>query len=296
MRTDLELLKGAIDIHVHSAPDLYRRLSDHVELARAAREAGFRALVIKSHNFATAARALMVQQAVEGIDVFGSIVLNLPMGGLNPVAVETAIKYGAKQIYMPTVDSVNHSSLTGGEIGQHGKGLVVEGGWSEYTRAHPRIRILDPMGELLPEVQVILRMVAGANIILNCGHISYDEMERLVPAARASGVRKIVVDHPYFTRLTIEQQERLVAAGALMNYTAGELLPRWWRVTVEEFAAGIRRLGMNNVLISSDCGQLHNPPSVEALRLTVQLLLEEGFSEADIRTMFHNNAAQLVYE
>jgi len=296
MRADLELLKGSIDIHVHSAPDLYRRIADHVELARAAREAGLRALVIKSHNFATAARARMVQKEVTGIDVFGSIVLNLPVGGLNPVAVETAIKYGARQVYMPTVDSTNHPLLTGGEVGQHGKGLVVEGGWSPYTRSLPRIRVLDARGELAPEVQVILGMVAEANIILNCGHISYEEMERLVPAAQAAGARKIVVDHPYFARLTIEQQEKLVSAGALMNYTAGEILPRWWRVSVEEFAAGIRRLGVEKVLISSDCGQLHNPPSIEALRLTIQLLLEEGFGEREIRTMFHDTAARLVYE
>jgi hypothetical protein len=296
MRTDLELLKGAIDIHVHSAPDLYRRDKDHLELARTAREVGFRALVIKSHNFATAARAQMVQKEVRGIDVFGSIVLNLPMGGLNPIAVETAIKYGARQVYMPTVDSTNHASLTGGEIGQHGKGLVVEGGWSEYMRRHPRLHILGPTGELLPEVQEIVRLIGEANIILNCGHISYAEMERLLPAAHAAGARKVVVDHPFFTRLSVDEQEKLVRAGAIMNYTAGEILPRWWRVSVEDFAASIRRLRPENVIISSDCGQLHNPASIEGIRLTIQLMLEEGFSEREIRTMMHDNPAQLLYE
>ena len=296
MRTDLELLKNAIDIHVHSAPDLYRRISDHFEVARAAREAGFRALVIKSHNFGTAARALMVQKEVRGIDVFGSLVLNLAMGGLNPVAVETAIKYGAKQIYFPTVDSANHASLTGGEIGQHGKGLVVEGGWSEYTLTRPRLHLLDDRGQLKPEVHQILRLVGQANIILNCGHISYTEIERVLPAAQAVGARKVVVDHPFFSRLSVEEQEKLVAAGAMINYTAGEILPRWWRVSVEDFAATIHRLGTENVLLSSDCGQLHNPPVVEGIRLTVQLLLEEGFSEHEIRTLLHDNAAKLLYE
>ena len=105
-----------------------------------------------------------------------------------------------------------------------------------------------------------------------------------------------MVDHPYFTRLSIEEQEKLVRAGALMNYTAGEILPRWWRVSVEDFAAGLRRLGPENVLVSSDCGQLHNPASVEAYRLTIQLLLEEGFAEHDIRRMFHENPARLLYE
>jgi hypothetical protein len=296
MRQDLELLRGAIDIHVHSGPDLYSRIQDHFELARAARAAGLRALCIKSHNFPTAARAALVRQEVAGLDVFGSINLNLHVGGLNPIAVEAAIKYGARQVWFPTVDAVNHAALVGGETGQHGKGLVVAGGLSEYTRKHPRIRILRDDGDLRPEVHEILRMIAEANIVLNPGHLSYEEMERLVPAARAAGVRKVLVDHPFFSRITLEQQEKLAAAGALINYTACELLPRWWRVSVEDFAAGIRRIGVVHTVLSSDCGQVHNPPPVEALRITVQLLLEEGFGAAEIRTMLHDNPARLLYD
>jgi len=295
MRRDLELLRGAIDVHVHSAPDLYPRIEDHFEVARAARDAGMRALCIKSHNFPTAAHAVSVRQQVSGIDTFGSINLNLHVGGLNPIAVEAAIKYGARQVWFPTVDAENHAALVG-TVGQHGKGLVVQGGLSEYTRRHPRIHILTAEGALRPEVHEILRMMAQANVLLNPGHISYEEMEQLIPAARGAGVRKILVDHPFFSKLSLERQEKLVAMGALINYTAGELLPRWWRVSVEDFAAGIRRLGVPHVVLSSDCGQLHNPPVVESLRVTVQLLLEEGFSESDIRTMLHTNPAKLLYD
>lgn len=296
MRQDLELLRGAIDIHVHSGPDLYPRIQDHLELARAARDAGLRALCIKSHNFPTAAQAALVRNEVPGVDVFGSINLNLHVGGLNPIAVETAIKYGARQIWFPTVDAVNHAALVGGETGQHGKGLVVAGGLSDYTRKHPRLRILDREGGLLPEVQEILRMIAEANVILNAGHLSFEEMDRLVPAARAAGIRKILVDHPFFSHLSLEQQGKLAAAGAMINYTAGELLPRWWRVSVEDFAAAIRRLGVAHAVLSSDAGQLHNPPPVEALRVTVQLLLEEGFGPEEVRTMLHDNPARLLYD
>ena len=296
MRRDLELLKGAIDLHVHSGPDLYPRIQDHFELARSAREAGLRALVIKCHNFPTAADALMVRKEVPGIDVFGSINLNLHVGGLNPIAVEAAIKYDARQVWFPTVDSMNHAALVGGEVGQHGKGLAVAGGLSEYTREHPRLHILGGDGALLPEAHEILRMIAKANVILNPGHISFGEMEHLLPAARAAGVRKVLVDHPFFSKISLERQEKLVAAGALINYTAAELLPRWWRASVEDFAGGIRRIGVANTVISSDAGQVHNPPPVEALRITVQLLLEEGFSEAEVRTMLHTNPAKLLYD
>jgi Family of unknown function (DUF6282) len=296
MRDDLELLKGAIDIHVHSSPDLYPRIQDHVELAQAAREAGLRALVIKSHNFPTAAQAIMTSKAVPGIDVFGGVVLNLHVGGLNPIAVEAALKYGARQVWFPTVDSLNHASLTGGEVGQHGKGLVVAGGLSQYTRNHPRIRVISREASLPAEVHEILRMIAEAKVILNVGHTSYQEMEQLVLAARPAGIEKIVVDHPFFSRLDLQQQEKLARLGAFINYTAGELLPRWWRVSVEDFAAAIRRLGVAHAVISSDAGQLHNPPPVEALRITVQLLLEEGFSAEEIRTMLHDNPAKLLYD
>jgi hypothetical protein len=296
MRDDLELLRGAIDMHVHSGPDLYPRIQDHVELAQAARDAGFRALVIKSHNFPTAAHAIATSKAVPGIDVFGGIALNLHVGGLNPIAVEAALKYGARQVWFPTVDSLNHSKLTGGEVGQHGKGLVVAGGLSQYTRNHPRIRVMSAEGSLAPGVHEILRMIAEAKVILNVGHTSYEEMEQLVLAAGTAGIGKIVVDHPFFSRLDLQQQKRLASLGAFINYTAGELLPRWWRVSVEDFAAGIRRIGVTRVVISSDAGQLHNPPPVEALRITVQLLLEEGFSAEEIRIMLHENPAQLLYD
>ena len=295
MRPDIEILHGAIDIHIHPGPDLYARLQDSVELARTAQEAGLRAVCLKCHNFPTAPIAVLTQKEVPGIDVFGSLVCNLHVGGLNPIAVETAIKYGARQIYMPTIDSENHVKLTGGVVGQHGKGLMVQGGLSEYTLKHPRLNILDREGNLLPEVYEIMRLVAEADIILNAGHISFDEMKVLIPEAKKQKIRKIVVDHPFFSKLSAAQQQTLAEQGAFINFTAGELLPRWWRASVETFANALRQIGPARAVLSTDCGQLHNPQEVESLRIVCQLLLEEGLSEEAIRTMLHRNPADLLY-
>lgn len=295
MRDDLELLHGAVDIHVHPGPDLYTRLQDSVELARTARSAGFRAVGIKCHNFSTAPIAVLTAKEVPGIDVFGSIVCNLHVGGLNPIAVETAVKYGARQIYLPTVDSENHASLTGGIVGQHGKGLMVAGGLSEYTLKHPRIHLLDREGQLLPEVRYIMELVKDADVILNLGHISFDEMKIVVPEAKKLGIGRIVVDHPFFSKLSVAEQVTLADHGAYINFTAGELLPRWWRLSIEDFASAIRRIGSGRMLLSSDCGQVHNPQEVESLRIVCQLLIEEGLHPDDIRTMLHTNPAELIY-
>ena len=294
LRDDLELLRGAIDIHIHHAPDLYARIQDPVELAQDARAVGMRAVCIKRHNFPTAALAQMAQKIVPEVDIFGSLACNRQVGGLNPLAVEAAIKYGVRQIWLPTIDSTNHEVVTG-SVGQHGKGLTIKGGISEYALKQKRLYCLDQNGTVLPELKEIIQQVTDADIILNLGHISFNEMVAVIDQAKKQNTKRIVCDHPFFLRLDLEQQIAIVERGALMNFTAGELLPRWWRASITDFAGAIRKLGVAHCVISSDCGQLHNPPMIEALRMTCQLLLEEGFSADEIRRILHENPAALIY-
>lgn len=293
-RLDLELLQGAVDIHIHHGPDLYPRIQDAFELAQDAKAAGMRGVCLKTHNFPTAPMALLARKHVPGIDIFGSITCNLEVGGVNPSAVEAAIKYEARQIWLPTIDSTNHALVTG-SVGQHGHGLTIKGGLSDYARKKPRLFLLDDEGNLAPALHEIFSMVADAGIILNLGHISFKEMTAIVPAAQRAGVKRIICDHPFFSCLTLGQQSELADQGVWINFTAGELLPRWWRVSVADFAAAIRNVGVPRAVISSDCGQLHNPPMVEALRITCQLLLEEDFTADEIKRLLHHNPAELLY-
>jgi len=293
-RLDLELLQGAVDIHIHHGPDLYPRIQDAFELAQDAKAAGMRGVCLKTHNFPTAPMALLARKHVPGIDIFGSITCNLEVGGVNPSAVEAAIKYEARQIWLPTIDSTNHALVTG-SVGQHGRGLTIKGGLSDYARKKPRLFLLDDEGNLAPALHEIFSMVADADIILNLGHISFMEMTAIVPAAQRAGVKRIICDHPFFSCLSLGQQSELADQGVWINFTAGELLPRWWRVSVADFAAAIRNVGVPRAVISSDCGQLHNPPMVEALRITCQLLLEDDFTADEIKRLLHHNPAELLY-
>ena len=141
-RRDLELLQGAVDIHIHHGPDLYPRIQDPIELAEAAKAAGMRAVCLKTHNFPTAPMALLARKVVPDIDIFGSIACNLEVGGVNPSAVEAVIKYEARQVWLPTINSTNHAKVTG-SVGQHGRGLTIKGGISEYSRNKPRLYLLE---------------------------------------------------------------------------------------------------------------------------------------------------------
>jgi len=109
-----ELLRGAIDLHTHSAPSLFDRLLDDVGLAEQARDAGMRAVLYKAHEQDTTGRAALVRRAVPGIQAFGGLVLNHVAGGLNPAAVEASIGLGARMVWMPTMSAAHHIAFFGG--------------------------------------------------------------------------------------------------------------------------------------------------------------------------------------
>ena len=79
---------GVIDMHVHAHPDVFGRNMDDIDLAMLAKARGMRGFVIKNHISETASRAALTMHAVPGIEVWGGIVLNSAVGGINPDAVE----------------------------------------------------------------------------------------------------------------------------------------------------------------------------------------------------------------
>src|ERR1700704_2526579 len=81
------VLAGTIDIHVHSTPDDRERSVDVLDAAIMARANGMRGIVLKNHYDSTAGLVYMARQQVAGLEVFGGVDLNLPVGGMNPAAV-----------------------------------------------------------------------------------------------------------------------------------------------------------------------------------------------------------------
>ena len=108
-----QTLVGAIDFHAHADPDGTARKIDVIDLAKAAKAAGMRAIILKNHYEPTASLAYIVRKEVPGIEVFGGISLDLTVGGVNPAAVEwmtetqQAAKLGAllELIYSPLTDA-----------------------------------------------------------------------------------------------------------------------------------------------------------------------------------------------
>src|SRR5207237_844482 len=84
----IRTVEGLIDFHVHCAPDVFGRSIDDDEEVTLARDGSLEALVLKNHVALTADRAWLVRKHVPGVKVFGGIVLNSAVGGINPEAVQ----------------------------------------------------------------------------------------------------------------------------------------------------------------------------------------------------------------
>lgn len=195
-----ELVRGACDLHVHSGPDVMPRRIDDLALAQRFREVGLAGYVIKSHYVPTAERAAVVRQAVPGVRVLGSIVLNRAIGGLNPLAVVIAAREGARIVWLPTVDAVNER--------EHLRAAPPDAKlpyWARLQREMhkagfevPPVPILQEDGSIVSELRAVLRIIARHNLVLATGHLGREEIFAVVKAAREEGVQNIVVTHPDF--------------------------------------------------------------------------------------------------
>ncbi len=281
-------LDGAVDLHCHPYPDLFPRLADDIDIAEAARDAGVAAIVFKCHHESTVSRAYLVERVVPGIKVFGGIVLNSYVGGINPAAVEAALRLGGKEVWMPTIDSSFHASLHGGTGGYD----FQKGG---RTKADG-IPVVDREGAILDEVYEVLELIREHRAILGTSHLAPGEIISLVSAAKKTGVEKIVVTHPFWKvpGLDVDTIETLADMGAMPEFGYCTVSPGWHYAWPERIVEAVRRVGSSRCLLVSDTGQRHNPLPHEALRIWAQTLYEKGLGEDEVRQMITTNPANLL--
>lgn len=273
------LLQGAYDLHMHAAPSPFNRLMDDFALVDKAGQAGMAGIMLKSHYESTAARAQLVNRhGNSSAAAYGGIVLNWPAGGLNPYAVENALKRDAKIVWMPTRDAKN--SLYAGNM--PGDFFTREG-----------ITILDEEGALKPVVLEIMDIVKKYGAALATGHLSPKESVLLCREGVRRGVR-MVLTHPEFDRTVIDAQtqKELAAAGVWVEKC-------WYNIaegncTAAEMAEHIRTAGVEHCFLSTDRGQGNREQPVEAMLRFISALLEQGISEQEIAVMVRDVPAKVL--
>jgi Family of unknown function (DUF6282) len=270
-----QTLEGAIDFHAHAAPDSTPRKIDVLELARAAKAAGMRAVVIKNHYEPTASLAYVVRKSVPGIEVFGGISLDLTVGGVNPAAVEYMTKveggYG-KVVWLPTYDSESQVKLSG--------------------QARPFAPVTRD-GRILPEVLAVIALAAQHDLVLETGHSAPQESLLIIAEAKRRGVNHVLVTHAMASpggSMTLDEMREAARLGALLELVHSPLTDE--QLTKE--AQAISAIGAASFVLSSDLGQPPNPLHTEGLLAMYRGLMEHGISAAEIDVMSRKNPARLL--
>jgi hypothetical protein len=280
---------------VHVAPDVVERITDDLSLARRFKELGMAGFVLKSHYGCTAERASVVRSAVPGVEVLGAVSLNRAVGGINPLAVEIAARERARTVWMPTVDAVNESrereAPPGAKVPVWVK-LQLE--LSEAGLELEPVPVVDDGGAVLPDTRAVLAMIARHGMVLATGHLSRDEIFAVVDAALEEGVAEIVITHPEFPsqNLAVEDQCALAERGALLErcFTTPHTGKVAWRRWIEN----IRATGAERSVLSTDLGQVFNPPVEDGLGLIVDRLLAAGFDEQEVHVMAVTNTRRVA--
>lgn len=279
------LPNGAIDCHVHTAPDLIKRYESDLQLAHEAAQADMDGIVVKSHVVPTAGRVDLVNEAVGEEILFGGIALNGSVGGLNPDAVETALELGGRIVWLPTAWSRNHARQARSTGTDRFVGQRVPDENEEIPVAHE--------GEVTDATQKIIDLVAEYDVTLGTGHASPDEIVAVVDACADAGVT-CLVNHPCFgvVNIPIEQQVALADRGAIMEYCAYSVQSTEGH-SVERVARAIKRVGPDNCLLATDFGQAANPP-IPGLAAFIDAVVDTGLDRETVGQLVTSTPAKVL--
>jgi hypothetical protein len=230
--------------------------------------------VLKNHFTMTADRAALAMAQVDGLEVFGAVVLNRAVGGLNAEAVRQMVQFSGdrgKVVWLPTFDA---------------EWYITEQGGSDPFVSVTR------NGEPLPELAEIFSLVAENDLVLAMGHSAPEEVLILIPAARRQGVEHILVTHVFSQGASRAQMRQMADAGAILEID-------WYAVylgnrALEDYVSAIREIGAEHFLMSSDLGQATSPSHVDGLRAYVTAFRDAGITEDEIDLMLRQNPARLL--
>ena len=321
MELSQELLKGAIDIHVHAGPHIFSspRRVDPFQAAFQARDAGMRAIVYMDVFEMSNGTAWLVNRVVPDFQTYGGIILNTVYGGMNPRAVKTAISYGDGAKY---VSFGAHSTYY--QAAREGR--LVDGKFIPLSELYPkfkeeeldrciRIPLDEPPG---PKLDEILRLIAvNPQIYMITGHVSAEEAVRLVDLAGEYGIEKVVVSSAVTKISDMSQLEYMADRGAFIEYTLAAYthttsIPKTHYYVEREYASidegmnegpgggvklvaeQISELGAERCIIATDFGVYTLPEPVEGLREFIACLLDLGLPADDIRKLARENPERVL--
>jgi hypothetical protein len=283
-------LKDVIDLHIHGYPEISLKVPNAAidqEWLAESQKAGMRAVCLKSHYWPTTDKAFILGKLFPGIAIYGGIVLNASVGGFNLLSVQVAIENGAKIVWFPTWSAAND---------------VEKNGYSKRVSARfgkippPYLSVLDSGGNLLPEVERILSLIAENDLALATGHLSVRESKLLIQVAAGLGIKKMIFTHALTAMIdaAVEDQKAIASMGAFIEHTFIATLPMHQQLPIKRIVECVREIGAEHCLLTTDAVFSWNPTPPQMMRMFINTLLEAGLTSKEIDSMVKKNPAYLL--
>ena len=284
-------LEGAYDLHVHSAPSIFERLGDDVEMARSAREAGMAGLALKVHHEATVSRAKLAMSIVPGVELIGTVVLNGYVGGLNPMAAEVHLSQGARIVFMPTVHALGHYNYygaTGDYVGMQSSGLK--------KNVKEPITIFDERGRVNKPTKEIVELCKAYNAILGTAHLTKEEILALAKTCREMKFKKLLVQHALYKimGLQVKDMQELAKMGATIEFCTGTFYPLPGMTSPEIMVNAIHLVGAGRCILATDAGSPRKSLPPETLKVGIYSLQLKGLKEKEVYDLTRTNPSRLL--
>ena len=288
MREIQDLLQVAIDMHVHSWPDVSLAHPQHRtndDVIRQCREAGMQGIVLKTHGWPAASLAHQLNSEHEDFNVYASATLNTMAGGPHPWVVETAIGMGCRMIWLPTISAKSdHDS--------HGFSVSME----KYI---PRIHnlkdedyywLLDENGNLKDEIKECVALCRDYDIVLGTGHISAEESMAVGRFAAEIGYHKVCLTHPrsHCCCNTFEQIQAFAQMGHFVEFCALNVAPLHSSMTIADICRIIEEAGADHCYLSTDHFFDWTPSIPQQIYQVLGCLLEAGVDYEKLQTIMQN--------
>ncbi|RJQ37472.1 hypothetical protein C4559_03580 [Candidatus Microgenomates bacterium] len=290
MKNLKDIIKQAIDIHFHIGPEIIPRkfTVDSLIKAEKGKIGGF---VLKNHFYPT--NPFIKGIDAKGLKLFGSIVLNNSIGGLNRQAIYSACIISDNPIFVwfPTINAENFLRKNEFEIAPE---WVNQKGFKARKAQNIKPVLILENNTLTKEAVNTLKMIKKCEAILATGHISWKESEKLVEQAIKLSIKSIVITHPIYQSINmpIEIQKILAKKGCFIEQSFS--MYSIDKIPMEKIAEQIEKVGYKSIILSSDVGQKFSPSASEALLEFATLLKKEGITNKELFEMLVNNPKRLL--
>ncbi len=287
-----DLLKGAVDPHVHSGPSIAPRGVDHLELVREYSAAGFAAVVTKDHDYSGVMTAALISKHHPELrtKIYSSIVLNNVVGGFNPYAVEHTAAMGGKIVWMPTLAAENH-------LRWEKTSNWVHPASTQKMRPAIGIPVVDSNRAVRDEVKEVLDVIAKNDMVLASGHLHVSETWLVFEEAQRRGVKRLVLTHPEdIVDASMNDVSGLAKMGAFVEHSLCMFVEgsKFKTCSAEDLRRHIDTAGVDQTVLCSDLGQTGTISPLEGFRRGIKLCIHLGYDDEQIRKMVSSNAARML--